>query len=74
MKHWDERDVADVKPARLSREDRARLKELFEVPAHRQQRQSGLHSIIGLMLAVGVLVALAFALAPAEPISPRLIN
>jgi hypothetical protein len=74
MRHWDERErTDDLEPARLSRADRERLKELLEQPAHRKQRQAGIHSLIGLALSLGVLVALAVTLAPGDVVSPKLL-
>jgi len=74
MKHWDGRDRDDVAPHPLSPAERARLRALFEVPAHRRQHSTHIGSVIGLALAVGLLVGLAFLLAPADPISSRLVD
>jgi hypothetical protein len=74
MKHWDERERADVAPARLSRQDRLRLRALLgEAPPRPRQR---LHagSMIGLALAIGLAVGLAFLLSPSDPVSTRLLN
>ncbi|MCL6684024.1 hypothetical protein [Sphingomonas alba] len=75
MKHWDETDVADCKPIRLSRADRKRLRAMFaHVPEHRRRREpTHPGSIIGVALAFATLAALAWALAPAGPVSPKIL-
>ena len=73
MKHWDGRDVADVSPAKLSPRDRQRIRDLFEAPPRTRRRQPQIHSVIGLALAVGVLVGLAWALSPSSPVSSKLL-
>jgi hypothetical protein len=74
MKHWDDRDAADCRPVRLSRAERKRLRAMFaERPAHRPAVRPHAGSVIGLALAVTVLAGLAWALAPADPVSSRLL-
>lgn len=74
MKHWDGRDRDDVAQLPLSPAERARLRVLFEVPAHRRQRRAHVGSMIGLVLAVSLLAGLAMLLAPADPISAKLLD
>ena len=74
MKHWDGRDLPEAKELRLSRAERARLRALFEAPAHRRQHRTHVGSKIGLALAIGVLIGLAWALSPGEPVSSTLVN
>ena len=74
MKHWDERERTDVAPARLSPRDRQRLRELLAAPPRRKRADIQAGSMIGLVLAVGVLAALAWVLAPADPVSSKLIH
>jgi hypothetical protein len=75
MKHWDERDVADVRPVRLSRAERRRLRAMFaEQPAHRRRHEAPhVGSMIGVALAFAVLAGLAWAVSPADPVSARLL-
>ena len=74
MKHWDGRDVADVTSASLSPRDRRRVRELFREPPRPRRAQPQVHSLIGLVLAVGVLAGLAWVLTPSSPVSPDLMN
>jgi hypothetical protein len=75
MKHWDERDRADVEPVRLSRAERKRVRAMFaQVPAHRRRRaQAHPGSMIGVALAFATLAALAWALAPSGPVSAKIL-
>ena len=75
MKHWNERDVADVTPARLTRAERKRVRALFaQIPEHRRDRNPPhVASIIGVALAFAVLASLAWALAPTDPISSKIL-
>ena len=76
MKHWDERDVADVRPTRLSREERRRVRAMFaDIPAHRRRaRVAHPETLIGVALAFAALAALAWALAPSGgPVSAKLL-
>ena len=76
MKHWDERDLLDARPARLSPAERRRLRAMFaEQPAHRRRREPlDIGSVIGVALAFAVLAALAWALAPAAPVSAKILH
>ena len=74
MNHWDGRDLPEAKELRLSKAERARLRALFEPPAHRRQHRTHVGSKIGLALAIGVLIGLAWVLAPGDPISAKLVN
>jgi hypothetical protein len=75
MKHWDGRDRDDVTELRLPQPDRTRLAQLFGSPQPRRRRQP-VHagSLIGLVLAVGVVVGLALLLSPADPVSSKLLD
>ena len=75
MKHWVENDFGDAAPARLTRAERKRLRALFaQVPAHRRDRSPPhVGSIIGVALAFAVLASLAWAVAPADPISSKIL-
>lgn len=73
MKHWDGRDRTEAEHP-LSPAERARLRALFEPPAHRRPQPAHVGSVIGLVLAVGLLVGLALLLAPADPISSKLLD
>lgn len=73
MKHWDGRDRPEA-AIPLTAEERARLRALFEPPAHRRQQRPDVGSMIGLVLALGLLVGLALLLAPGDPISSKLVN
>ncbi len=75
MKHWDERERADVDLVRLSRAERKRLRAMFaDIPAHRRRREPA-HpgSIIGVAMAFAVLAGLLWALAPSGPVSGKLL-
>ena len=74
MKHWDGRDLPEASELPLTRAERARLRALFEPPAHRRQQRTHVGSKIGLALAVGVLIGLAWMLSPGDPVSSKLIN
>jgi hypothetical protein len=74
MKHWDGRDRTDAAELPLSPAERARLRALFELPAHRSQARPHIGSWIGLTLAVGLLVGLALLLAPGDPIASDLMR
>jgi hypothetical protein len=74
MKHWDGRDRDDVVELRLSQADAKRLAEIFKTPVRRRRQPLQLHSVIGLALALGMLVALAMLLSPSDPVSPQLVN
>ena len=75
MKHWDERDLTDVRPVRLSRSDRKRLRALFaQQPKGRAKERPHVGSLIGLSMAIGMLVLLAVALAPGDPVSSRILR
>ncbi len=76
MKHWDERERADVKPARLSRGERKRVRAMFaQIPVHRRRREP-MHpgSVIGVALAFATLAALAWALSPSGPVSGKILH
>ena len=73
MKHWDERERTDVTPARLSPRERQRLRELLE-PPQRKRGEADVGSMIGLVLAVGILAGLAWLSSPSAPVSSKLIH
>jgi hypothetical protein len=75
MKHWDERDVTDVRTVRLTRAERKRLRALFaQVPDHRRDRSPPhVGSLIGVALSFAVLVGIAWAIVPADPVSPKIL-
>ena len=75
MKHWDERERTDVEPVRLTRAERKRVRAMFaDIPEHRRQRQAAHpETMIGVALALAVLAALAWALAPSGPVSPKIL-
>lgn len=73
MKPWDGRDRPGAAELPLSPAERARLRALFEPPAHRGQARPHMGSWIGLALAVGLLAGLALLLAPCDPVSGDLI-
>ena len=74
MKHWDGQDAAEPNAPRLSRRERRALAHLFELPAHRRTSRASMGSLIGLGLALAVLAGLAWALAPGDPISSKLLD
>ena len=75
MKRWDGPDLADVTPTRLSRAERKRVRALFaQVPPHRRHRgPPDVGSIIGVALAFAMLAGIAWAIVPADPVSPKLL-
>ena len=86
MKHWDGRDRpeaaelphATMPPAwrhgRLPQRDRQRLARMFMGPPPSRRQPSPAGSKIGLVLAIGVLVGLAWLLSPADPVSSKILN
>ena len=74
MKHWDGRDLAQSSPQRLSPRDRQRIRDIFEAPARPRRGEPQISSVIGLVLAIGVLAGVAWMLAPSSPVSPDLLN
>ena len=66
MKHWDGRDRAEASLLRAPRHDDVRP------PSRRDPPK--LHSLFGLVLAVGLLVGLSLLLTPSGPVSPVLRN
>jgi hypothetical protein len=75
MKHWDNPDLAEVARARLTRAERKRVRALFaQVPPHRRDRRPpDVGSIIGVAMALAVLAGIAWAIVPADPVSPKLL-
>ena len=74
MKHWDGLDE-DVAPLRLSRRERRRIRAMFaEQPAGRRQEKPHVGSLIGLALALAVVAGLAWAVAPVDPVSSKLMH
>ena len=71
MKHWDGRDRDQAIELQLSQPERARLARFLEAPRPRR-RQPQIHSLIGLVLALGLLVGLALLLSPGDPVSSKL--
>ena len=75
MKHWDGRDRDDVTELRLAPPEQARLAELFPAPVPARRRQPPhVGSVIGLVLALGVLAGVAWAMLPGSPVSPRILD
>ena len=75
MKHWDPRDRDEATELRLAPPERARLAEMFPAPVPARRRQAPhVGSVIGLVLALGVLAGVAWVLAPGSPVSPRLLD
>ena len=74
MKHWDGRDRDQAVPLRLSHRDRQRYARFFETPARPRRESPDMGSVIGLVLAVCVLVGVAWMLAPGEPVSPNVLK
>ena len=72
MKHWDGRDRPEAIERPLTPAERARLRAMFEPPAHRRQQRAHVGSMIGLVLALGLLVGLAMLLSPGDPVSSKL--
>lgn len=71
MKHWDGRDRDHATELQLSQPDRARLAQFYEAPRPRRS-QPQIHSLIGLVLALGLLTGLAMLLSPGDPVSAKL--
>lgn len=74
MKHWDGRDRDDAIQLDLPQRDRQRLAQGFEAPVRPRRREPQTGSVIGLALALGLLAALAWMLAPSGPVSSNLLN
>ena len=76
MKHWDGRDLPEAIELRPDVPEAARLRaQLRESPRHRPRRaEPQIASLIGLVLAVGLLITLSWALAPSSPVSPKLLD
>jgi hypothetical protein len=74
MKHWDGRDRNDVAELRLAPPERARLAQFLPAPVSPRRQQPHTGSVIGLVLALGVLAGVAWVLAPGSPVSPRLLD
>ena len=74
MKPWDGRDLPQAIPQRLSRRDRARLARLFGPRAETRRAPPHVSSVIGLVLAVGVLAGLAWLLSPAQAVSSKILH
>lgn len=72
MQHWDGRDRPESVELPLTQAERARLRALFEPPAHRRPQRADIGSVIGLVLALGLLLGLALLLAPGDPVSAKL--
>ena len=74
MKHWDGRDLSQADAQPLSRRERQRIRAMFlEQPANRRQERAHMGSVIGLVLAVGLIAGLAWLLSPSSPVSSDLI-
>lgn len=74
MKHWDGRDLPEAIELRPTRRESARLRDLLREPPRRKRSEPQIASLIGLVMAVGFLVVLSWALAPDSPVSPRLLD
>ena len=73
MKHWDGRDLADAE-LRLPRHDEVRLVRDLRPPARRRESPH-IGSVIGLVLAVGMLAGIALMLAaPGDPVSTKVLH
>lgn len=78
MKHWDGQDRDQSVSLHLSRRDRRRFAQFLEAPAparaHQRRESPHIGSVIGLVLAVGLLAGLAWVLAPTDAVSSRILN
>ena len=74
MKHWDGRDRTEAIELRPPRRDGARVRDLLRESPKPRRAEPQIASLIGLVLAVGLLVALSWALAPSSPVSSQLLD
>jgi hypothetical protein len=74
MKHWDGRDRTEVIELRPARREVARIRDQLRESPKPKRAQPQTASLIGLVLAVGFLAVLSWALAPSSPVSSRLID
>lgn len=74
MKHWDGRDRDQAVRLQLSPRDRQRFAQFIGTSARPTRQPPHIGSVIGLVLAVGVLVGVAWMLAPGEPVSPNVLR
>ncbi len=74
MKHWDGRDRTDAVELRPSRREPARVRDLVRVPSKHRRAEPQIASLIGLVLAVGLLAVLSWALVPDSPVSSQLLD
>ena len=74
MKHWDGRDLPEAIELRPAEPEAARLRDQLRKSYRPRRAEPQIASVIGLVLAVGMLVALSWALAPSSPVSPKLLD
>jgi hypothetical protein len=74
MKHWDGRDLPEAIELNPTTRESARLRDLLREPPRRKRGEPQVASLIGLVLAVGFLLVLSWALAPSSPVSSRLLD
>jgi hypothetical protein len=72
MKHWEGRDRDLALPTRRS--PRSGLSDIFKAPVQPRRQPAQVHSLIGLAITLTMLIFLAWALAPSDPVSPALMN
>jgi hypothetical protein len=73
MEHWDGRDRDQAAELRISRQDRRRLAQFFQTQPPRR-RQRSFDSVVGLVISLGMLAVLVWALAPDSPVSPEVMR
>ena len=74
MKHWDGRDLPEAIELRPDAREAARLRGQLRQMHKPRRAEPQIASLIGLVLAVGLLVALSWALAPSSPVSSQLLD
>jgi fatty acid desaturase len=74
MKHWDRRDLPEAIELRPDAPAAARLRDQLRQSPKPRRAEPQIASLIGLVLAVGLLATLGWALAPSSPVSPQLLD
>jgi hypothetical protein len=74
MKHWDGRDLPEAIELRVPRPERQRLMAMLKEPPTARREPPQVGAVIGLVLALGLVIGLAFLLAPADPVSAKLLD